>query len=199
MSRAREFNEDVAVQRAMRLFWRKGYEAATLPDLIKVMRLSHGSFYHAFKTKRSVLVRALHLYMNSGMDGMLTPLGTDNAGRAEIEKTFANLVDYTSGPKGRQGCLVGNTMTDLAMRDPELRETLLLARARTEDALTSAVERGQADGTITSSLGSRALGRFLLNTISGLMVSCKTDPGRPVLEDIANAALCVLDLPAPGR
>lgn len=177
----------------MHLFWRKGYDAATLPELIKAMRLSHGSFYNAFKTKRGVLIRAIHRYMDSGMEGMLAPLGADQAGRAEIEKSFANLVEYTSGPNGRQGCLVGNTMTDLGMRDPQLRTMLLQARSRTEDALTSAVERGQVAGTITRRLEARTLGRFLLNTISGLMVSCKTQPGRAVLEDITTTALRVLD------
>lgn len=193
MSRAREFDEEVAVQRAMRLFWRKGYDTATLPDLLKSMRICRGSFYNAFGTKREVLVRAVRRYTESGMDGILSPLGEPDAARAQIEGAFAKLIEYTSSPKGRQGCLIGNSMTDLAMADPELRPLLMEARARTEDALTQAVERGQADGTIPRREDPRAIGRFLLNTISGLMVACKTQPGRQALEDIARLALRVLD------
>lgn len=193
MSRAREFDEEVAVQRAMRLFWRKGYDAATLPDLLKSMRISRGSFYNAFGTKREVLAQAIRRYMDSGMDGILVPLGEPDAGRKEIESAFARLVDYTASPKGRQGCLVGNTMTDLAMADPELRPILMTARTRVEDALTQAVKRGQDSGTIGCRDDPRAIGRFLLNTISGLMVACKTQPERAVLEDVARLALRILD------
>lgn len=181
------------MQRAMRLFWRKGYDTATLPDLLKSMRISRGSFYNAFGTKREVLVQAVRRYMATGMDGILVPLGEPHAARRQIERAFEQLVDYTSSAKGRQGCLVGNSMTELAMTDPELRQILVDARVRTEEALVRAVQRGQADGTIASREDARAIGRFLLNTISGLMVACKAEPGRSALEDIARLALRILD------
>ncbi len=193
MSRTREFDEEVAVQRAMRLFWRKGYETATLPDLLKTMRISRGSFYNAFGTKRDVLIRAVQRYLDTGMDGLLLPLGAENAGRAEIEKTFAQLLDYMTSPRGRQGCLIGNSMTDLALHDAELRELFLRGRKQTEDALTLAFANGQASGAIRNGANPRSAGRFLLNTISGLMVSCKTDPRPDELGDIIRMALRVLD------
>ncbi|MCX7069584.1 MAG: TetR/AcrR family transcriptional regulator [Gammaproteobacteria bacterium] len=193
MSRAREFDDQVVVQRAMRLFWRKGYETATLPELLRAMRISRGSFYNAFGTKRDVLIRALRLYMSTGMDGLLAPLGTENAGRAEIEKAFSLILDYVSSPRGRQGCLIGNSMTDVAMRDAELRDILLLARRETEDALVRAYANGQASGTIPGGTSPRSAGRFMLNTISGLMVSCKSDPGQDELRDIVRLALRILD------
>lgn len=193
MARAREFDEKVAVQRAMQLFWRKGYEAATLPALLKAMRLSRGSFYNAFGTKREVMLRAIQCYMESGMDGILTPLGTPNAGRAEIEQAFARLVDYTSSPQGRQGCLVVNSLSSGAMQDAKIREALTTARSRSEDILTHIVATGQAAGTITNRDDPRTIGRYLLSNISGLMISCKTTPGRAALEDIARSALRILD------
>lgn len=177
----------------MQLFWRKGYEAATLPALLKTMRLSRGSFYNAFGTKREVMLRAIQRYMESGMDGILTPLREPNAGRAEIEQAFARLVDYTSSPQGRQGCLIVNSLSSGAMQDPKIREALTLSRTRSEDALTSIVAAGQAAGTISNLDDPRTIGRFLLSTISGLMVSCKTVPGRTALEETARLALRVLD------
>ena len=193
MSRAREFDDQVVVQRAMRLFWRKGYDTATLPELLRAMRISRGSFYNAFGTKREVLIHALRLYMSTGMDGILAPLGGEQAGRAEIEGTFARILDYIASPRGRQGCLIGNSMTDVAMRDAELREILLQARKDTEDALARAYARGQAAGTIPGRTDPRSAGRFLLNTISGLMVACKTDAGPDELRDIVRLALRILD------
>lgn len=177
----------------MRLFWRRGYDAATLPELLKTMRISRGSFYNALGTKREVLVRAVRRYMDSGVDGIMTPLAEPGAGRAAIEQSFARLVDFTASPRGRQGCLISNSMTDRAMADPVLRAVLLEAREHAEATFTSAVERGQAAGTIHRREDARTISRFLLNTISGLMVMCKSSPGRAELEDIARMALRVLD------
>lgn len=193
MARGREFDEQVAVDKAMRLFWRKGYDAAPLPDLLREMDLSRSSFYNAFGEKRRVLEESVRQYMKGGMDGVLLPLSEPGAGRAQIEETFRRMLEHTTGPNGRHGCLVNNCMAEIAPRDAEARRLLVRARAMVEDGFTRAAERGQADGTISRRESPRSIGRFLLNTFSGMNVASKGRPGREVLEDIARLALRVLD------
>lgn len=178
----------------MRLFWRVGYDAAPLPALLGAMKLSRSSFYNAFGAKRRVLVQALHRYIESGMDGVLLPLYQPDAGRREIETAFARMVDHTAGPKGHHGCLVNNCMAGLASSgDAEVRRALIAARALVEDGFTRAVERGQAEGTISRREDPRSVGRFLLNNFAGLNIASKGRPERAVLEDIARVALRILD------
>jgi TetR/AcrR family transcriptional repressor of nem operon len=193
VGRAREFDEQQAIDKAMRLFWREGYDAAPLPDLLREMDLSRSSFYNAFGQKRRVLAEAVRRYMEHGMDGVLLPLFDPEAGRAQIEETFRRMVEHTAGDKGRFGCLVNNCMTEVAARDSEARKLLAAARAQVEDGFVRAVERGQAQGTIARNESPRSIGRFLLNTFSGLNVASKGRPGRAVLEDIARVALRILD------
>lgn len=193
MARVREFDESKAIDRAMRLFWRKGYGAAPLPDLLREMGLSRSSFYNAFGEKRRVLAESLRQYMDSGMDGVLLPLFESDAGRAAIEETFRRMLEHTSGDKGRYGCLVNNCMTEVAPRDADARKLLVQARTLVEDGFARAAERGQAEGTISRRESPRSIGRFLLNTFSGLNVASKARPGREVLEDIARVALRILD------
>lgn len=193
MARAREFDEQQVVDKAMRLFWRKGYDAAPLPDLLHEMDLSRSSFYNAFGEKRQVLAEAVRQYMEGGMDGVLLPLMEPDAGRAQIEETFRRMLAHTSSAQGRFGCLVNNCMTEVAPRDAEARKLLVQARAMVEDGFTRAAERGQADGTISRRESPRSIGRFLLNTFSGLNVASKGRPGREVLEDIARMAVRILD------
>lgn len=193
MARVREFDEYEAIDRAMRLFWRKGYGASPLPDLLREMGLSRSSFYNAFGEKRRVLAESVRQYMDGGMDGVLSPLFEPDAGRAAIEETFRRMLEHTSGEKGRFGCLVNNCMAEVAPRDTEARKLLTQARAVVEDGFARAAERGQAEGTISRRESPRSVGRFLLNTFSGLNVAAKGRPGREVLEDIARVALRVLD------
>ncbi|MGH8516244.1 MAG: TetR/AcrR family transcriptional regulator [Panacagrimonas sp.] len=193
MARGREFDEQVAVDKAMRLFWRKGYDAAPLPDLLREMDLSRSSFYNAFGEKKRVLVDSVRQYMDGGMDGVLLPLFEPDAGRAQIEETFRRMLEHTAGPNGRHGCLVNNCMAEMAAHDAEARKLLVKARAMVEDGFARAAERGQADGTISRTETPRSIGRFLLNTFSGLNVASKGRPSRDVLQDIARMALRILD------
>jgi TetR/AcrR family transcriptional repressor of nem operon len=165
MARGREFDERTAVERAMRLFWRRGYSDAALPEILGAMNLSRGSFYNAFGSKRATLVQAIRRYMEGGMDEILSPLFGDDAGRAEIEETFARMVAHTSGPKGRDGCLVNNCMTEVAVRDAEIRRVLIMARGLVENGFARAAARGQAEGTISTRERPESIGRFLLNKI----------------------------------
>lgn len=193
MTRPREFDESSAVDGAMRLFWEKGFDGAPLPDLLEAMQVSRSSFYNAFGAKQKVLVEAIRHYMDGGMDGVLLPLFAPDAGRTHIEETFARMLAHTSGPRGRQGCLVNNCMTEVAARDPVARRALVAARTLVEDGFTRAVERGQADGTIAKRDTARSIGRFLLNNFSGLNVASKGAPGRAVLADITRVTLKILD------
>jgi TetR/AcrR family transcriptional repressor of nem operon len=193
MGRAASFDRGSAVDRALRVFWRRGYGGADMPTLLQKMGLSRGSFYHAFGSKRRVLFESLRRYLEMQTEGALAPLLHLNAGREQIEETFARIVDHLAGPDGRDGCLVNNCMTELAAGDREVRYALLDARARTVDVFARAVERGQANGTISRREEPRAIARFLLNTVSGLNVAAKGHPDRGDLEDIARIALRILD------
>ena len=193
MPRTRAFEEEVVVDKAMRLFWRRGYRATPLPHLLKAMGLSRSSFYHAFGSKRRVLEASIRRYMARGMDGVLSPILAPDAGRREIEETFARMVAHCAGPRGPHGCLVNNCMTETALHDATVLDALKEARAGVAEGFARAVARGQADGTIATREDARAMGRFLLNTFAGMNVAAKGKPGRDVLTDIARVALRALD------
>ena len=87
MARAREFDEALALEKAMLLFWERGYESASLSDLLKATDLSRSSFYEAFGTKRKLLLATLARYVNSGMCGLAEPLFRDQASRTVCVNT----------------------------------------------------------------------------------------------------------------
>src|SRR5512147_1672115 len=94
MARTKAFDEDVVMERAMQVFWRRGYRATSLDDLLAAMRLSKSSFYETFGTKRDLLLTALRRYAAAGMAGLIAPLLRPDASRPEIEATLAGLVRH---------------------------------------------------------------------------------------------------------
>ena len=114
MARPREFELDEAVEGAMQIFWRQGYGATNLPDLLLAMGLTRGSFYKAFGDKRSVYLEALKRYDENNISAavkMLSDAGSGD-GVARIEKLFEGAFDGAALESERRGCLVCNAMVE---------------------------------------------------------------------------------------
>lgn len=193
MARTRTFDEQQATDRAMELFWREGYGAASLDRLLAATDLSKSSLYEVFGSKRGVLLAALARYREQGMAALIAPLLQPKAGRAAIEQTFRNALDHALSAQGQRGCLINNCLVEVGAHDDEIRDAACEVLAGLEQAFFEAVRRGQQDGTIAGRDKPRALARFLVNTLSGINVAAKRQPGRAVLHDIVRVALRALD------
>ena len=193
MARTREFDEQTALEGAMRLFWQRGYQAASLNELLEATDLSRSSFYETFGTKRELLLATLRHYAESSMSGLIEPLRHPDAGRAQIEQTLRGMVRHALSEQGQRGCLVNNCTTEVAPHEPEVLQAVREVRGQLEDAFAKAAARGQRDGTVTSPEKPRALARFLVNTLSGINVAARSRPGKAMLDDIVRVALRALD------
>lgn len=196
MARTRAFDEDMALDRALRVFWSEGYKATSMERLLTATGLSKSSLYETFGSKRQLLIQCLRLYARVLQQGPFAPLVRDDAGRPAIEAVFATMIDRAMCPEnGQAGCFVNNCVAEIAPHDPLiLRETRRMLGG-IEDRLTIAVERGQADGSIRSREAPRVLATFLLNTLSGINLAAKARPPRERLEQIVRVALRCLDQP----
>ncbi|MFF9586267.1 TetR/AcrR family transcriptional regulator [Streptomyces achromogenes] len=196
MARPRTFDEEQALDAAMRTFWRKGYEATSTEDLCAATGLGRSSIYNTFKSKRALFQRVLHRYtttMNAGQFAVLEDPVLSGAER--IRALFARVLDgdAENRPTGRSlGCLGVNTTVELAGRDAVAAGMLERDTARRLDALRAAVEAGRRDGSITSARDAGDLARFLNAAIAGLRVSAQGGADRAALDAIAAIALDAL-------
>jgi len=193
MGRRRAFDEDDIVEAAMQLFWKKGFERATLDELMEQTNISKSSLYNTFSSKGALLEKVLARYGETWMAGLLEPLSRPEAGRAEIEESFATLAARFSGPLAKQGCLMTNCAIDVAPHDAVAQKLTAALRGSFERILLAAVERGQAQGTISRSEPALSLARALTNALNGMSVLAKLNPRRAALEDIARLSLRILD------
>jgi TetR/AcrR family transcriptional repressor of nem operon len=177
----------------MHVFWRRGYQATSLNDLLEAMQLSKSSFYEAFGTKRDLLLTALRRYAGSGMGGLIAPLQRPGASRPEIEETLAKMIRHARSAEGRRGCLINNTLGEVAPHDPVVFAAMQEALGALEAMLIGVVTRGQQKGEITRKESARALARFLANTFGGLNLAAKAKPDRAALDDVVRVTLRALD------
>ena len=197
MARPREFNVNIALERAMDVFWSKGYDSTSLDDLCGVTGLSRSSFYATFESKRSLLLRSVDRYVeqrNPRIAAILAqPLPIRDAFAALAQQFIDQIV---SGP-GRRGCFLGNCAAELPRIDraalAHVRKGLESTEATFREALTLAKARGElpvgADVT--------ALARFLMSGFQGLRLVGKVNPDRTTLEDITGTMLRCLESQIP--
>jgi TetR/AcrR family transcriptional repressor of nem operon len=194
MPRPREFDADAALERAMQLFWSKGYEGTSLDELCDAMALSRSSVYAAFGDKRALLLRALEHYTTRGSDRIVKNL---TSGKPIREALAALLDDFiaaiVAGP-GRRGCFIGNCAAELARDDREAMAVVQRALERNEGYFRAALDVAKARGQLKRDADTQALARFLTASIQGLRLVGKAKPDRAALRDTAQVILRCLDL-----
>ena len=193
MGRPREFDRDQVLDRAMRVFWTRGYEAASIQHLVARMGIQRGSLYQTFGDKRGLFFAALDRYDQIATAKLLATLDTPGSGKDAIREFFRLKLELSLEPGRPRGCLVTNSTAELASRDRGAATKVSAALTRIEAAFHRAVVRAQKAGEIDRARSPRALARYLTSSAQGLSVMAKASPERAVLEDIVNVTLAALD------
>jgi TetR/AcrR family transcriptional repressor of nem operon len=192
MPRPREYDPDVALERAMQVFWAKGYEATSLDDLCAAMELSRSSLYAAFGDKRDLLLKSIDRYSERGTDRIRAALARPVPFRQALAALLDEFIDAIVAGPGRRGCFIGNCAAELARSDRQAMAHVRRSLARVEETFHEALSRAQAKGEIAAGIDIRALARFLTSGFQGLRLVGKANPDRSTLEDVAAVLLrCV--------
>ncbi|MCB9595270.1 MAG: TetR/AcrR family transcriptional regulator [Sandaracinaceae bacterium] len=191
MARPKSFDRGAVVASAMQVFWREGYQGASLSSLGPAMGLQPGSIYATFGSKEALFREALSAYsalVREGVDG-------DHGPRAILERWFARLIDAAldvpDGELGR-GCLLLASAVETPRLDPES-----AAQVRRElDALEAFLRRCVAAERRRSprpdAPGPAATARLLVASLAGISALSRAGAPRRTLEDVANAALALV-------
>ena len=192
MARRKEFDPDKALEKAMHLFWLRGYEGTSMLDLCDHMGIKKGSLYDTFGNKRSLFLDALDQYhkMYAPPSDLVQRSGSAKAAIATI---FNQKVDMSVNDKDCRGCLMVNTIVELSANDPEFARMSSTVRNEYEEIFHRLLVTAQEMGEIAANRDLIALARFLTNAMFGLRVTAKTTRDRVILEDIVTSTLSILD------
>ena len=174
--RPRSFDPDAAVERAMGVFWSRGYHATALPDLLRATRLSRGSLYAAFGDKHSLFLRALDRYVADALARMDSELDPRREPVDGLRAYLAGYVERTSGAKGRRGCLLVATAMELAGHDAEVDRRIGRFFKAMEASVADALSRAQAAGKLAAGVEPASAARILVCFVEGLRVVGKAGP-----------------------
>jgi TetR/AcrR family transcriptional regulator, transcriptional repressor for nem operon len=193
VARPKEFEHDVVLDRAMRVFWSRGYEATSIQHLVDRMGIQRGSLYDTFGDKRALFFAAIERYDRSVTAKLVAVLDGPASGKESIRGFFRLKVELALERRRPRGCLVTNSAAELASRDRATATRVGAVLAKIEAAFHRAVVRAQQAGEIDRTRDPRALARFLTSSAQGLSVMATTFPERAVLEDIVSVILAALE------
>ncbi|MFI0240308.1 TetR/AcrR family transcriptional regulator [Streptomyces sp. NPDC016845] len=194
MARTKEFDPDAALQSALELFWRRGYEATSVADLVEHLGIGRASLYATFGTKRELYLKALDRYAESRDPLLLAELSQPGPALPAVRAVVRRFAAEAASPDKRlNGCFITNTAAELAPHDPAAARKVELSWEHIETPLHSALVRAQAQGELAEKRDPRALARMLLVLLQGVRVVGKAsdDPAR--VRDAAEQALSLLD------
>jgi len=189
MARKKEFDEDELLEKAVNLFWKKGYHATSAQDLVDGLGINRSSLYNTYTDKRTLFTKSLKMYQQQRTGVMISTLQQSRNIAETIKLIFNNIIEEDMADTTKKGCFMVNTAVELSMQDAEINDIVNANNQSVEDALTVAIEKGRQNGQVLNPLSSRAVAQFIFATISALRVTARSGAGKKVMQNIADVAL----------
>ncbi|WP_420998230.1 TetR/AcrR family transcriptional regulator [Cupriavidus sp. 30B13] len=182
------FDRDAALQAAMLLFWRRGYEAASISDLTAAMGITPPSLYTAFGDKKRLFLEAVARYLaRPGLD-----VEPNLQAAPTAREAIGRLLQSATVEQTRRGQPRGCMLMSAAVSSPvetEVQEAVVRLRGAVERALCERIARGIADGELPAGTDAGALAGFYLAILQGMSTQARDGASRGKLCAIADAAL----------
>jgi TetR/AcrR family transcriptional regulator, transcriptional repressor for nem operon len=172
MVRPREFDRDEALERALRVFWAKGYASTSTDDLLAAMNIGRQSLYNAFGDKRSLYLEALERYQSESTSAHLARLNGNASPLGGIEALLLGLVADDDGERAL-GCMGVGAVSEFGSADPELAALRAKVGPRLSRRLVERIREGQASGEIDAALDARQAAAFLQMTMQGIQLGAR--------------------------
>lgn len=190
MARSKEFNPQIALGRAVDVFWELGYEKTSMEDLVQRMGIGRRSLYDTYGDKHTLFLQALQMYADHQEAQAVRTVeqATDalQAIRRLLETSLAE------GSVLRRGCLAVNASTEAAASDSETCAALEQHFAQSRRFLHDLIERGRREGTVTADRDTAVLTAMIFNAWLGLRVRLRAGASLDQLAADINAMLAVL-------
>lgn len=172
-----KFEADAAVDRAMAVFWRRGYAATTPQALIDELGIGKGSLYNTFESKHGLFTLALERYKDNRLAYLADTFEPHGPLR---DRLLAALRELSGVGSHNQGCLMVNSTAELGQSDESVSAIAESLFAGIETAFRAAIERGRTSGEFSAAVDAQSSANSLLTTLigAGILLKLGTDPGR---------------------
>jgi AcrR family transcriptional regulator len=186
--RPRSFDTGEALDQALDVFWRKGYEGASLSDLTRAMGINRPSLYAAFGDKEALFRKALDRY-TSGPGAYVIEALDEPTAHGAIERLLRTAADSLTCPGQPRGCLMVQGALSCGDEAESVRKELIVRLEQGEAAIRKRLHRAKAEGDLPRSSNPADLARFFTAIIHGMCIAAKSGATRAELHRIVDTAL----------
>jgi len=186
LGRPRAFDPDAALDRAMHVFWAKGYEGASLSDLTRAMRINRPSLYAAFGNKERLFKKVLDRYMNGPVAWFGKALAAPKT-RDVVEQIFLGTARMAEDRRTPAGCLL--VQGALACGSASARKEVAARRTAAEVALRRRLQRARREGDLPKNADPAELAHYVITVVRGMAVQAAGGASRAQLHRVAQIAL----------
>ncbi|MGA6163712.1 TetR/AcrR family transcriptional regulator [Amycolatopsis magusensis] len=197
--RPRAFDRETALREAMYVFWRRGYEGASIGDLTGAMGINPPSLYAAFGCKEALFREAVELYgrTHGGLTGKA--LAEEPTARASIERMLRDNARGFTSPDLPSGCMVVHAATNFAVANQGLHDFLVEQRRGNHGSILDRIRRGQSEGDLPVEADADAMTLFYETVLYGLSVQARDGVTGDSLKSVVDSAMLAWDTFARGR
>jgi AcrR family transcriptional regulator len=186
--RPREFDIDEALDSALKVFWRKGYEGASLPDLTKAMGINRPSLYAAFGNKEALFRKAIDRYVEGHASHVREALRAPTA-RAVVQRLWSGSIDLITGSRNPRGCFLVQAALACGDEAEGVRREVARRRVRLEARLRERFERAVSEGDLPPGTNPADLARYVATVSHGIAVQAADGATRDQLNRVAETAM----------
>jgi len=188
MGRPREFNVDVALDRALDVFWRNGYEGTSIAELTEAMGINPPSLYAAFGNKENLFRQALDRYVEQKTNFWNEALGKPTA-REMVHHLLFGSVEFLTDECNPHGCMIVRSSLSCGAATDAIKRELTEKRATGEAMLRERLQQARRSGEMPAGLDPAAFARYIMTVMEGMSVRAASGASRKELREIATLTM----------
>ena len=188
MARQKAFKKEEVLDKAMHLFWRKGYHGTSMQDLVDHLGISRSSMYDTFGGKYDLFLNSLSRYQNRQSEAVDRALSSDDDIQDFLRSFFMGVVEECRQDEEHKGCFTVNTSVELASHDEKIGTVVGEDISGFVQKFEQFFEKAQDSWQLSSEENPKALALMVYNTTAGIRLVSRTNPEDGVLESIAETA-----------
>ena len=192
MARNREFDPKEALEKAMMVFWQKGYVDTSIDDLVDATGVSRYGLYAEFGSKRGLFLASLDYYQENAVQAFFGIVEQAGAALPEIRLYFDKILDFYSQPTGKLGCLMCNSATEVAPHDQGVKEKVNGAMERMTTGFGVALTNAKKRGEVKSKLNIKQAADFLTGVLLGASVMVRSGANKMMIRNTVEMSLASL-------
>jgi len=193
MPRVKLFDKNEVLNKATELFWKKGYHATSIQDLVNFLGINRGSLYDTFGGKKELFNQAFQIYRTNNANGITAFFDRQQEVKKGFRKLFEMGINDSITDKDQKGCFVVNTTTELIPGEAEMMQLIQDNKKVFEGIFYAFLLKGQQSGELPLGINIKNISSLFYTFYSGLKVVAKVETNPKDLMNSVDEILLLLD------